>query len=193
MNVISCPRCLRQYRVDSGTSGKLARCRGCSSTFCVIAAEASAGEPVITLTDPITPRYNFIKEGCSELAKNVGDLLRLAAQPVTADAVANVVQTVPRYPSEIGSDLWKAQRCSRTLEEAYNRTRGTHDGERCDELFEYFIEYLPRRDSEALDMTVGAFIGVLSLDFDTRVDPEPEASVKARKVTRYPWYDWRGW
>jgi hypothetical protein len=167
--VVSCPRCLRQYAVDSEMDGKLGQCRQCKSTFYISTTRLSTGEPEFSLTDEVTPHWEFFREGCAEMARNASDLLTLAGEPVTREAICEIVESVPFTRDELMDAHWRRGRCSKTLEKAFI-PQGTPDDERFGKILGYFTWRIPNSSTDALRMLTAAFEGVLSVEID---QPEP--------------------
>jgi hypothetical protein len=178
--VISCPQCGRQYAVDSTLAGKSAQCRACKCTFNISLATPALVEPEITLVDELIVRVNFLKEACAELAKNAAELLRMAGEPVTREAVMEIVESIPRDPRDLLKDSWRLGRCSRTMEKVHPLNFAATDTDRNKEIFEYFARYVPTRDLYAINTLRGAFEGVLSVEFDI-LAPEPVPGPPARR------------
>jgi hypothetical protein len=176
--VISCPRCGRQYAVDSTLAGKLAQCRACKCTFNISLATLAFGEPEITLVDEIIVRVNFLREACVELAKSASELLRMAGEPVTQEAAMEIAKSIPRNPKELLEDSWRRGRCSRTMERVHPLNFDSTDPGRYKEILEYFASYIPTRDLYVIDVLQSAFQGVLSIEFDVpRPEPVPEPPI----------------
>lgn len=182
--IICCPACLRYYPVYTSMAGKLARCGRCDANFIINVTELRVGgETAIVFNNPVAVRDPFIRGGCAEMSRNAAAVLRLAGEPVTPDAVAQLVKTIPFYPSDMGERRWLAGRLNKTMEKAFHLTENTPEHGRFLKAFEYFTRYIPARTFAEIDTLTGAFAGVLSIEFDMP-EPEPVTSPVERK---------RGW
>ncbi len=188
--VICCPACLSHYPVHTSMSGSLGRCCYCDAHFVINVTELTmGGTAAIVFDHPVSSRISFLREGCALLARNAAELLRLAGEPVTPEAVAGIAASLPREPGDIKTDFWRRGRLNKTMERAFHRTQGTPERGRYDAVFEYFVRYIPDRTLHSLDMLSCAFLGVLSVEFDTPT-PEPPLPVAERK--RGPVERWAG-
>jgi hypothetical protein len=186
--VITCPNCLRQYFTAPALHGTVGLCGVCREYFIISIAESAARTDGATVfDDPVVPRYNFLADGCAMMARNVCEMLRLAKQPVTIDAVKEFVRTIPRFGS--GNEDWRGRRCIETLDLAHRLTVDTPNWCRFHELVEYFLHYIPTCRLDSADMLKGAFAGVLGeIELDT---PMVEAPRKPGPLER--WVARRGW
>lgn len=99
----------------------------------------------------------YWREARGQLLRNAIDLVRLSMDRVDFDAVAAVIRTAPRHPSEITDPAWKANSvCARLMLEAFERIQAS--GDRSD-----------RRDFES--------IGRYFFEEFAPLDPEPRSSV----------------
>jgi hypothetical protein len=183
--VVSCPACLRQYRAPPSAEGKIGRCARCGAHFAIAIAEwrLPEGEPV-DFADPVGPRFNFFREGCAAFARNAIDLLKLAGEPVSIARLLSIVVSLPRHPSDLMDERWRLGYCSRTMEAAHNRV-GDAERVRYLDLFTYFVEHIPGRDRDALDMLTAAFLGVLGHDELELPPPPPPTPVRRGGLLRW--------
>jgi hypothetical protein len=185
--VISCPGCLRQYAGGPLINGRMGHCSACKEYFTVAVVEGvPGGADAVVFDERLVPRYNFLADGCSVMTRNVCELLRLAKQPISIEAVREIVRTIPRLGS--GNEDWRGKRCIETLDRAHYLTIYTQNWDRFRELVEYFLHYIPTRRLDNADMLKGAFAGVLGeLEFDT---PEMTPTKRGRLER---WAARRGW
>jgi hypothetical protein len=192
--IICCPACLRSYPVHASMSGKLALCANCDAYFVINVTELKLdGETAIVLREPISLRVSFIQEGCAEMARNISDLLKLAGEPVTREAVLMIAKSVPCYLLDVHENWWRRGLCNKTMEKAFHRSQGTAMEARLNEIVDYLVGDIPRRHLVTVATLIGAFAGVLSVGFD---QPKPESvsepPVKKRgRLER--WAERMGW
>jgi hypothetical protein len=169
--VISCPKCARQYAVDSTLAGKSAQCRACKCTFNISLATPTYSEPEIMLADEIIVHVNFLREACAEMALNSSDLLRLAGERVTEDSVRKIVESLLTPRGDRREDRWRNGYLNKTMEKAFSRVHGSPEMARLKEIVDYFVSYIPTRNPVAFEALQSAFCGMLTIKFDR---PEPE-------------------
>jgi hypothetical protein len=110
--------------------------------------------------------YGLLRDGCELMGRNVADLLKLAGEPVTAAGVKAIIRSLPTSREQLKDEEWRRSPCSRTMELAFERSRGTGERIRYLHLYEYFLHYLPDRSCTGLHPVSAAFLGVLAIEFD---------------------------
>lgn len=179
--VISCQHCIRQYEVDPGMHGKLGRCDICKSYFAINVAELAMPGECIIFDHPIEPYYVFMHEAVSCLARNVRDLLRMAHCAFDRETALLLVSSLPEAPSDMKDDGWKRSFFGRVHRRAFDRSKGMGDCLRYHELTTYFLIHLTGLYEQQRLSLIGAFNGMLSVEFET---PPRTELVKYRR---------RGW
>jgi hypothetical protein len=160
--VISCPRCVRQYRVDSATDRIVAQCGVCKAHFkIVIPVLTGQAEDALVLEGEIEPHYVYFREACETMARNTCELIKLAGGNITAEHVLSIVQNLPRSGEDVVGDTWQSGVLSRVLKLAFERGLPEPEEQKRKQLFEYFLGYIPSRSYCSLDMLQAAFAGVL--------------------------------
>src|SRR6185437_6086973 len=96
-SVISCPRCLRQYRANAALNGKQGNCSTCNSYFVISVPSltAESGEAIV-FDNPLEPHYVFFMEGCMTISAVSHCMLRIANEQITSANVIEFVRTMPR-------------------------------------------------------------------------------------------------
>ncbi len=160
--VVSCPQCLRQYEIDPATERVVAQCGGCKAHFAIVIPRLTGpADGALLLEQEIELRFQFFKEGCEALARNICELLRLAGYEVTTEAVIKLVRSLPRDGKDIKCEKWRENPLNQLMELNFERHRYGPEWERFERLVAYFVGYVPCRSYLALDMLQAAFEGVL--------------------------------
>ena len=141
-------------------------------------------EDALVLDKELDPYFNFLKEACEALGKNAAELLHLTGSPVTPLGVLTIVKAVARDCGQLRSEAWRARELNRALRDAFCQPTASGK-ERFDALCDYFLRHFPSRSSNAQDMLLTAFEGVLGgIAWTEPVTSATEAAVSAAKADR---------
>jgi hypothetical protein len=183
--VISCPNCLRQYAVEPSLT--LAQCGACKSHFQVAVAEMALPCEAVTLSDPITPHYNFLYEATAQAARNVKTVFNLADEPFIAESAARFIQSL-HYALDLQNPNWREEYSNRIVLRASENARTDIDRARLHEATTFYFAHMHTRHSDAQDMLIAAFAGVLSVEYEV---PSDKKEVIAQKMIAKPYRS--GW
>ena len=187
--IICCQHCLRAYETDASKHGKLGRCDVCKSYFNNNVAEHHhPGDDVVIFDKPIEPYYIFMHEAMSCLARNVRDLLRLADCPFDRETALQIVATLP---VGLPDESWKLHFFGQIHRRAFERAKGMNDLLRFHELTTYFFFHLTAMYGQHRLSLIGAFNGVLSVEFET--PPRKELAVIRKRGRLERFAERRGW
>lgn len=158
--VVSCPRCVRQFKIDATSDRLVAQCGVCKAHFVLIIPRLTApAEDALVLEEEIEPSFAFFQEGCEALARNICELLGLVEMPITPRYFTLVLNSLPKDRKDLGSETWRKGFLSEMLFRLHRNRLG--DEEQRERLFYYFLRYIPDRPCYSLDMLQAAFTGVL--------------------------------
>lgn len=117
-------------------------------------------------------QYEFWREACMTMTRNVCDVLKLAGEPVTPTNVAAIVRSLPLEVEWLDGPgwTWKRGYFYRCMQTIHVRTP---DHLRFQELKDYFFDYFLDREARAQYMIIHSFSGIL-LELPV---PQPEATV----------------
>jgi hypothetical protein len=182
--VVSCPSCLRQYRVKKSLARKTGQCAACKTHFVINLPEPhEEGEPAIIFDDEIAPHWIFFRAGCAELARYIRFVLNLAGKPVTRESVLGIARSLPFINAQLSLESWLQGEFHRTMVEIDSQKLEVETRERFHRAVSYFLEPITRDKPESRLMLISAFEGVLEgLEFDHAA---PSASGERRN-----WVSW---
>jgi hypothetical protein len=183
--VISCPRCLRQYSIEPSVT--LAQCGVCKSHFQVAIAELALPGESVTLNRPITAHFNFHYEATAQAARNVKIIFDLAAEPFTTEAVARFMKWMPRSAADLEESHWRDEYCNQVMRRACDSPNFI-DKSKAQEATMFFLGHALTRDSDALDMLIAAFAGVLSVEYE--LPRSRELAVAQKVIAKRRWFSW---
>lgn len=109
--------------------------------------------------DPIDsiPRFNFWRDGVAAMARNAGELLKLAEEPQTFANLARIVATAPLQYIDLEDDRWQVAYCNQCLKAAHEKSAAAP---RFQALVRYFFDYFPSLSRQSQHMLIDGFVGI---------------------------------
>jgi hypothetical protein len=109
-----------------------------------------------------TRAYNFWRDGCATMVRNIKEVLVLAGQEPTIANILLFVRSLPKRPCDLLDEKgWQRGYCGACLERVFGLPRRRGEEVRFRELIDYFVVYFVDLTDCAQYMLVESFIGIL--------------------------------